>query len=43
VESIHPTGATFKRGEQTQELTLELDKRSLRKMPRPGMKNRRKK
>jgi len=43
VESIHPTGATFKRGEQTQELTLELDKRSLRKIPRPDMNNRRKK
>jgi type II secretory pathway component PulC len=43
VESIHPTGATFKRGEQTQELMLELDKRSLRKTPSLGKKNRRKK
>ena len=43
VESIHATGATFKRGEQTHELTLELDKRNLRKTPRPGMTNRKKK
>ena len=43
VESIHATGVTFKRGEETHELTLELDKSSLRKTPRPGMTNRRKK
>jgi len=43
VESIHATGATFIRGEQTHELTLELDKRSLRKTPSPGKKNLRKK
>jgi hypothetical protein len=45
VESIHATGVTFKRGEQTQELMLELDKRSLRKTPNLilGKKHRRKK
>ncbi len=36
VESIHPTGATLKRGEQTQELTLELDKKNLRIKPSPS-------
>jgi len=40
VESIHATGATFKRGEQTHELTLELDKRNLRKTSSPGTKYR---
>ena len=43
VESIHATGVTFKRGEQTHELILELDKKSNRKAPRPSQKNRRKK
>ena len=43
VESIHATGVTFKRGEQTHELILELDKKSNRKTQRPSQKNRRKK
>jgi general secretion pathway protein N len=36
VESIRATGATFKRGEQTQELTLELNKRSPRESASSG-------
>jgi type II secretory pathway component PulC len=43
LESVHATSVTLKRGEQTQELTLELDKRSGRKTPRLGKKNLRKK
>ena len=43
VESIHATGVTFKRGEQSHELILELDKKSNRKTQRPSQKNRRKK
>ena len=33
VESIHATGATLKLGEQTEELTLELDAKSVGKTP----------
>jgi type II secretory pathway component PulC len=33
VESVNATSATFKRGEQTHELLLELDKKSIRKTP----------
>ncbi|MEA2078716.1 MAG: type II secretion system protein N [Pseudomonadota bacterium] len=43
VESVHATSATLKRGEQTHELTLELDKRRLRKTSSPARKKRRKK
>jgi hypothetical protein len=43
VESVNATSATLKRGEQTHELTLELDKRSLRKTSSPAKKKRRKK
>lgn len=43
VESIHATGATFKRGEQTHELTLELDTKNPRKTPSSGKKNSRNK
>jgi len=43
LESVHATSVTLKRGEQTQELTLELDKRSVRKTPSLGKKTRRKK
>ena len=43
VESIHATGVTFKRGEQSHELLLELDNKSHRKAPRTSQKKRRKK
>jgi hypothetical protein len=43
VESVHATSATLKRGEQTHELTLELDKKNFRKPPIPAKKKRRKK
>ena len=51
VESVHAMSATLKRGEQTQELTLELDQNTIlkppspirKKPPTPVRKNRRKK
>ena len=38
VESVNATSATLTRGEQTHELTLELDKGNLRKTPGPVRK-----
>ena len=43
VESVHATSATLKRGEQTRELILELDKRAIGKTKSPSRKKRRKK
>lgn len=43
VESVHATSATFKRGEQTQELRLELDQKTMRRPPKPVRKKRNKK
>lgn len=43
VESVHAGGATFKRGEQTQELILELDTKSRRKTSSQGKSKRREK
>ena len=43
VESIHATSATLKRGEQSHELTLELNEKSLKRTPSPVRKNRKKK
>ena len=43
VESVNASSATLKRGEQTHELTLELDKKNFRKPPIPTKKKRRKK
>jgi len=40
VESIHATSATLKRGEQSHELTLELDQKKLGKTPSPVRKPR---
>jgi len=40
VESINATSATLKRGEQSHELTLELNEKSLKRTPSPVMKPR---
>ena len=40
VESVQATSATFKRGEQTQELTLELDQSNIPNLPIPVRKKR---
>jgi len=40
VESVNASSATLKRGEQTHELTLELNTRSVKKTPTPARKPR---